>query len=321
MSEVKNLKAALIEQVREGTIAPKDAVAEFEKLTPTQIRTGRVYEQKSVDDRRDQYRKAREIRKAIRSRKTPFISPKFLPNFWLCQGLIVVGAESGRAKSTTCSATLLGFLESDKDRTAIVISNEEATDAVYDRTACMALKKSFVRYSNGDVPPREEREIAEFVEEIIIPRVEVIEDAKYDMSYLEDVQSVLETAALNRVGIVLVDYLQVITQSRKDPNLESFQVSKRLGLYLKEYGKNHGIPVVCFVQLHSSSKGPTMAERIQNDKTFFNHGFICIEVVPDFETLTTKFKVHKDRFGGHTGKEITCEYKDGRYVFPGDESL
>jgi hypothetical protein len=58
-----------------------------------------------------------------------------------------------------------------------------------------------------------------------------------------------------------------------------------------------------------------MAERVQNDKTFFNHGFACIEVVPNFETLTTTFKVHKDRFFGHTGKEVTVDFVGGRYTF------
>lgn len=320
MSEVKQLKTTLIEAVRNGEMAPDEAVSQFNKVTPTQAKTGRIYTQKGVDERREQYIQARRIRAQIKETRTPFISPAFLPGFWLSQGLIVVGAESGKAKSTTCSNVLYGFL-STTDRTAIVISNEEATDAVYERTACIALEKDYTQFFQGKLSRREEEQVQGFVVDKIIPRVEVVEDGTFDMSYLEDVQSVLDTAASARVGIVLIDYLQIITQSRNHPDLESFQISKRLGLYLKEYGKTNGVPVVTFVQLNPDTSGPTMAVRIQNDKTFFNHGFACIEVVPDFETLTTKFKVHKDRFFGHTGKEVVCDFKGGRYVFVGEDSI
>jgi hypothetical protein len=57
---------------------------------------------------------------------------------------------------------------------------------------------------------------------------------------------------------------------------------------------------------------------VQNDKTIFNHAFLAIEIEPDFETLTTKFTIHKDRFFGHTGKEVQMEFKGGRYVFPSE---
>lgn len=320
MSEVKQLKTAIIGSLLDREMAPEEAVKKFEAVTPLQHKTGRIYTQKGTDERREQYLRARQIRAEIKESRIPFISPAFYPGFWLSQGLVVVGAESGKAKSTTCSNVLYGFL-STSDRTAIVISNEEATDAVYERTACIALQKDYTQFFQGKLSSRDEAEITNFVVSHIIPRVEVVEDGKFDMSYLEDVQSVLETAASARVGLVLVDYLQIITQSRNKPDMESFQISKQLGLFLKTYGQTNGVPVVCFVQLNPDSSGPTMAVRIQNDKTFFNHGFACIEIKPDFETLTTTFKVHKDRFFGATGKEIVCDFKGGRYVFVGEEAL
>jgi hypothetical protein len=207
------------------------------------------------------------------------------------------------------------------DKSAIVISNEEASDAIYERTACVLLELSYQDFFSGKLPVQAERGIEECIIKFIIPRVEVVEEGSYDMSYVDDVQSVLETAAIDKVGMVLIDYLQCITQSRSQPELESFQISKKLGLYLKDYGKKHGVPVVCFAQLSPGAEGATMFERVQNDKTFCNHSFLAIEIEPDFETLTTKFKVHKDRFFGHTGKEIVCDFLGGRYVFQGDTGL
>lgn len=318
---MKTPKIELINNLRGELISPTEAVKEFERLPQAAQKGGRVYQQKSLEERRKQYLDARTTRTAIKQSRIPFINRNFLPDFWLSQGLIVVGAESGKAKSTTCSNVLYGFLSSTPNKTAIIISNEEATDAVYERTACIALKINYTDFFRGNLNSNQEHKIRDYVIEEIIPRVEVIEDGSYDMSYLEDVQSVLDTAAIQRVGIVLIDYLQIITQSRNNSQWEPYQISKALGLYLKNYGKSNGIPVVCFAQLHSTSRGPTMAERIQNDKTFYNHGFACIEIVPDFETLTTTFKIHKDRFFGHTGKEIVANFNGGSYIFAGDGDL
>lgn len=321
MGEIKALQQALITDIRDGIKTPSQAVAEFEKLTPGQIRTGRVYEQKSRDARVEQYQASRAIRGEIRRNRIPFISKSFLPGMWLSQGLIVVGAKSGRAKSTTASNMLAGFLRSVPNRTAIIVSNEEATDAVYERTAAVLMEISYTEYFAGRVDSKKERMIEECVKDFIIPRVEVVEDGKFDMSYEEDVMAVLETASIDKVGLVLIDYHQCITQSRLKPDSEAYQVSKRLGLYFKDYGKRFGVPVIDFVQLSDGASGADFASRVQNDKTLFNHAFLAIEIEPDFETLTTKFKVHKDRFSGHTGREVVCDFVGGRYVFPGDDSL
>lgn len=321
MNDIKTPKMELVDTLRSGELTPKEAVAKFESMPQALQKNGRVYAQKNSEERRAQYLKARKVRAEIRESRTPFITEAFLPHFWLAQGLVVVGGESGKAKSTTCSNVLHGFLEHNPYKTAIVISNEEATDAVYERTACIALKYDYTQFFQGKLRPQQEASVTAYVHDVIIPRVEVVEDGKFDMSYLEDVQSVLDSAAITRVGIVLIDYLQIITQSRENPNWESFQVSKALGLFLKEFGKSNGVPVVCFAQLHSSTRGPTMAERVQNDKTFYNHGFACIEVIPDFDTLSTTFKIHKDRFFGHTGKEVVCSFEGGRYVFNGQDAL
>ncbi len=321
MSEVTRIKGSLVEALKAGSMSPAQAVGEFEKITPTQLQTGRIYERKSVEDRITQYRESKQTRSDIKKNRVPFISPMFIRGLWLSQGLVVVGALSGRAKSTTASNVLAGFLKSVPDKSAIVISNEEAADAIYERTACILLEYSYSAFFSGGLGAVDEAKVKKCVEEVIIPRVEIVEEGSFDMAYLEDVQAVLEAAARDRVGIVVVDYLQIITQSRNEPQLETFQISKKLGLYLKDYGKKNGVPVVCFVQLNPESMGKTMQERIQNDKTFFNHGFLNVEIQPDFETLTTKFIVHKDRFFGFTGKEVIADFRGGRYVFAGEDTI
>lgn len=319
MAEVKQIKDSLIQKARDGELTPSEAYAQFDKIPAGQVRTGRIYEQKDANGRISQYRESRAVRRSIRSNRVPFISKSFLPGLWLSQGLALIGAKSGRAKSTTASNVLAGFLRSVPDKSAIIVSNEEATDAIYERTACILLELSYIELSKGNFSAKEEGAVIECIEKFIIPRVEVVEDGKFNMSYLEDVQSVLETAASDKVGLVIVDYLQCITQSRNEPALESYQISKRLGLYFKEYGKAHGVPVVCFAQLSDGAEGRDFSGRVQNDKTIFNHAFLAIEIEPDFDTCTAKFKVHKDRFFGTTSKEVVMDFKGGRYVVQGEQ--
>jgi hypothetical protein len=315
MNTPKSYKDELLEQVAAGTLDPAVAVSQFSRLTPTQARLGRVFTPASTEERTLQYMKAREIRSQIKAQKIPFLFEEFLPDFYLSQGLVIVGAESGKSKSTTCGNLLAGFLVS-SNRNAIVISNEEAMDAVYERAACVLLSVNYTEFYQGKLASSVVQKVIKCVNEDIIPRCIVVDDGEFNMSFLEDVQSVLESGLSNNAGIVLLDYLQVITQSRANPDLESFQISKKLGFYLKDFGKTNGIPVICFVQLNRGDEHKSMAERVQNDKTFYNHSFIAIEVKPDFETLTTKFVVHKDRFNGCSGKEVVLDFKGGRFVRP-----
>lgn len=319
MAEIKQIKETLIQDIRDGKTTPQEAVNSFEKITPTQLRTGRIYEQKTKEQRIEQYLASKGTRITIKQNRIPFIDKRFMPGLWLSQGLIVVGAKSGRAKSTTASNVLAGFLQTVPDKSAIVISNEEATDAILERTACILLGVSYGDYYSGH--SSKEHVIRECVTDFIIPRVEVVEDGKFNTSYIDDVQSVLETAAIDKAGLVIVDYLQCITQSRARPELEAFQISKLLGLYLKEYGKKNGVPVVCFVQLNTGSDGADFSSRVQNDKTFVNHAFLAIEIEPDFEAKNAKFKIHKDRFFGTTGKEVIMNFEGGRYVVQGGDAL
>lgn len=307
---------AIIRAIKNGEQTPEEALERAEKSFAPNSRS---YIQKSTEDKLKQYQKAKLERAEILRNRIPFITEGFLPDFYLSQGLVLVGAESGKSKSTTAANILAGYLKS-TDGTAIVVTNEEATDAIFERTACVLCGLSYVDYYNGRLGPMD-RAFVEDTVVAIIPRVEVVEDDYWDTAYLEDVKAVLETAATNKVGLVIVDYLQTVTMSRDLPSMESFQVSKQMGFYLKDYGKRYGVPVVVLAQLNSASENRTMADRVQNDKTIFNHAFIAIEIVPDFKTLTTVFKIHKTRFGDHSGKEVVMNYTGGRYHFSNNRGL
>lgn len=315
-STLMAVDAKFKQDILAGRISPLDALRTFEAENGS-----RHYVRKPVETRIAQYIKSKQDRQAIWDQPLSFITPRFLPNFHLAQGLVLVGAQSGNSKSTTAANLISGFLaESTKD--VIVISNEENIDSIYNRVACVKLQKSFTDYFLGRSPYAERQQI-DALSQDMTARIEVVEDERWDMSMLEDVQAVLEHSAApgSNIGLIVIDYLQTITQSRNDPDMDTFKVLKRFGLFLKDFGRKVGVPVVVFAQLKPEKECPDFQSRIQNDRTIYNHAFTAIEIRPDFKQMITTFKIHKDRFCGCQGKEVIMNYSGGRYEFGDDKGL
>lgn len=322
MSEVESKKLALIGGIRTGELSPQDAVKEFEKLTPTQVRTGRIYTSKSPAERVAEYKKARAERDAVQSNKVPFISPGFYPDFYLCQGLVLVGAESGHGKSTVGSNVEAGILQYVKNSRVMHITNEENVDAVYGRIAAVMLKIPFYKIHHKTLAPHEQRKVEEFIGDELVSRVEVVgDDGRFDMSDESDVVSVMETAAQEGYTAIVLDYHQNIVGSRANPQKETFKISKDMGLFYKTFGKKYAVPVIVFAQLSAGTEARKFKDRVENDKTLYNHSFAAIEVIPNFENKTSEFKIHKDRFCDANAKNIVMELKGGRYEVQGGGSL
>lgn len=307
---MNKLKAdpALMDKMIEQANSSTDPVLHSSSLV-----NQRVYTPKKVEERLSRYRHESEVRKQAIKNKVPFLAPVFDGVFSLTRGLVLVGAKSGHAKSTTAANIVAHFLESVPEGDAIVISNEEASEAVLNRISCAMLRKSFVRFHKGEMPDRDQRAVEDLVPSIA-ERIEVIDDGAWNMTVLEDVISVLEYAAKKDVRMVVVDYLQTVNTSSSHPEYEAVRISKMLGFYLKEYGRKVSVPVIVFAQLKPASESPDISARFQNDKTIYNHAFAVIEIMPDFENRTTNFVIHKDRFGYSQGKQVTMGFQDGRYV-------
>lgn len=296
-----------------------DKIDEVLERPPTQTEA-RVYTSKSKQARIDAYRRNKALRAGMLQNRIPFISPDFDPDFFLCQGMTLVGAKSGESKSTTCANVIAGFVKHSPGKQVIVITNEEGPDAVIDRVSCILNKKNYIELYKGRMNDRDRMKVEETSEKLA-DFIEIVDDPSWDMSCLEDVQAVLEHAAKNGVHLVLIDYLQTVTHSKKDPSLESFQVSKKLGLFLKEYGRKVGVPVVVFAQLKPKTDSSSIQDRIQNDRTIYNHCFNVLEVIPDFNTLLTEVIIHKGRFELKQGKRIVLKFVNGRYEIDGGQEL
>lgn len=308
-----NLKVVK-EQLAAGEISVAEADEKIKEHVSA-IEGARTYRPPTAEDKKKQYEADKARRALSQSQAIPFIHLDFDDGFALTQGLYLVGAKSGQGKSTTVANILATFVEQVPRKRALVLTNEETSQVVYDRVSCVMLRKSFIKLMKSKLSPRD-RQAVEEMSGKLIERLDVESgESNYDMSCIEDVKGVLTYAENNaEVGLIVLDYYQTVNQSRERPEQESFGVLKRLGYFLKDYGRRSTVPVVAMAQLNPSDKNPDFAQRVQNDRTIYNHCYAAIEVVPDFETGITKFVIHKDRYGQQQGREIEMAYKDGAFV-------
>lgn len=281
---------------------------------------GRKFQLPAREEREKQYTQACTERELFESNKQPFIFPGFTEegDFFLSQGLTLVGARSGHSKSTTAAHILAGFIAYKPDTTALVLSNEELTDAIINRTACVLLQKSYMRFHKGELRPHEMAEVRLKAKEVI-SRVVVINDPSWDTTCLEDVQAILEGSPAQGVNMVLIDYYQTITHSKANEDMESFAVLKQFGRFIRKYGMRCPVPVVVMCQLNPTSLNATEFQaRVQNDKTIYNDAFNVVEIVPDFETHLTEFIIHKQRFGFSQGTKVSLMFDRGLYKWGAD---
>lgn len=307
-------------RIKNGEITPEQAIKEHE--AEWAAKQGRKFVLPTAESREASYERSCAEREMFDRAKIPFIFPNFTPedDFYLSQGLTLVGAMSGKGKSTAAANILAGFLNHRSDGTALVISNEEATDAIIHRTACVLLKKPYMKFHTGAMFTREREEVKEFARSLL-SRIVVVNDPQWNTACLEDVQTILEGSAAQSVSLVILDYHQTVNQSKDFPDMEAYRVLKQFGVFMREYGKRAPVPVVDFVQLNPKSESAEFQTRVQNDKTIYNDAFNVIEIAPNQETKLTDFIIHKQRFGASQGVKVSLSFNAGRYEQTGDVGL
>jgi len=316
----------LKDDVKSGKLSPDQAVAEAQKRLTQGIshglKTKRKYVPEPHEKQLERLRADKGLRDWAQQHAIPFIDGPTFQDFKLVQGLYLIGAVSGQGKSTAAANIISGYLTADRPgKKVYVISNEEMADAVLGRVACIESKVSYNDYKHKRLSRHTLQEIDD-LSELLLQRVHVVNNPTFDMSCLEDVQAVLEYAQESGdVDMVMVDYFQTIDRSKDDEGMESFRVHKIMGSYLKDYGRKYAVPVLAFAQLRPEAEGSHFKVRIENDRTVYNHAFGAVEIIPNFETGQTTFKIWKDRFGEVQGKEIEMRFEKGRYIAQHEDSV
>lgn len=239
------------------------------------------------------------------------------------ENLYLMCAYTGSGKSTV-AANITYPLWKQKKKT-LVLSNEESKQDVLFRIACLDLGLNFNDYKKGLMQHEDIMRVVSLFPEIS-EYVKVLDVTYQDgiTTKIEGIKKALEAVKKeDSYSCVLIDYFQLIKYSIKDSKKTAYENLNDLRVWLGQYIKSSTMPVVLFAQLYSVSKkggAKDIDTRIKDCSAIVEPATVIMEIVPNFETQSTDFIVHKDRFG-RAGTKISCGFEKGRYTIVSPEEL
>ena len=239
------------------------------------------------------------------------------------ENLYLFCAYTGSGKSTVAAnITYPLWLQSKK---TLVISNEESKQDILFRIACLHLGLSFNDYKKGIMPNEDMLKVVALFPEIS-NYVKVLDVTYQDglTTKIEGIKKALEAVKKeDSYSCVLIDYFQLVKYSIKDSKKTAYENLNDLRVWLGQYIKGSTMPVVLFAQLYSVSKkggAKDIDTRIKDCSAIVEPATVIVEIVPNYDNLTTDFIICKDRFGKQ-GNKITCAFEKGRYIAISDDEL
>jgi len=230
------------------------------------------------------------------------------------ENLYLMCGYSGNGKSTL--AANISFALYKEGKKTLVVSNEEPKQDIIYRIACLEIGYNFNDYKKGMMPQTQQIQCMKLYPEIC-KFVKVIDvNHGNGMTFtIEGIKNILTAVKTADYSAVMIDYFQQIKSSVKSPSRSGFENLTNLRMWIGRYIRESNIPVVMFAQLHSIGKrnNPELDSRIKDCPSVYEAATVVVEMIPDFETKTTKFLISKDRFG-YQGMRVDCAFDKGRFV-------
>jgi len=241
--------------------------------------------------------------------------PYFLRN------IILLAAETGQGKSTICANLALHALS--QGQRALVISNEENEQDIYNRITCLFKSWS---YTDHTMFSPDQVETFQTMIEHLSHRLTVIDDsfdgAPGATSTIEGVENILNSLVDKEIkfDVIIVDYYQNIERSIKNPMMSNWQVQERFCNFIDKFKNRYDAPIIILAQKKKDSEDMSFKESIEGRKIILNKATCAINVKADRENLKTGFTVEKSRFPEAMGQTIWTGYNKGKYV-PYDQTF
>jgi replicative DNA helicase len=254
---------------------------------------------------------------------------KIIP-FWP-GSLILLGARTGGGKSSLTANLIISTLTqknplTGQNRKALVISSEEEPHSVYNRLTC--LTKGYNYDAQDEFTEEQKQTLVSFTAKWARAGVTVIgEDEHATTSSIEGIKSIFENIIKNNThyDLILIDYIQKVTTSRKNPAMKSFEVLKETMYLLDKYKNRLQSAIVVMSQLSSQNSREDAQEldfqdRLRGCRDLITPATVAIELVPDYSLRKSRFYVRKNRYKGNTvGGWIELGYERGKFVSYSDE--
>jgi replicative DNA helicase len=252
--------------------------------------------------------------------RVPLVDIRLNHNFMLIPGITLLGGMTKSGKSTVLANIVPPILDHFRDKKVFVISNEDNIDLVSTRIACCSLGVP-VRQFRFEQASLSKDTVAsvKHMKRCVASRVVVASMPKYDTTNLEVVQELLENAKAQNYSAIMLDYYQIVANS-KDPKLRNYiDVAKRFGLWLKGYAADLSVPMILFAQLKPTTEGADVqfSQRVQSDQTLANHVHVGLEIVRKNDDIgnLTEIHCHFSRHGDVLGRIATFRFNGGQLVF------
>ena len=255
-----------------------------------------------------------KYRRMLKQRITLINDPLTAAIPFTCENLYLFCAYTGSGKSTVAANITYPLWKQGKK--VLVLSNEESRQDVLFRIAALELGLNFNDYKKGEMDKEDVlRAISLFP--AIGEQVKIM-DISYRDGFtmrVEGVKSALEAVKdRNDYSCVLIDYYQLIKYSTLDSKKKTYENLNDFRIWLGQYIKSSAMPVVLFAQLYSVDKKGTkgVEARLKECSSVVEPATVIIEICPNFETNTSEFIIHKDRFG-RSGHKLVCAFDKGRF--------
>jgi replicative DNA helicase len=222
--------------------------------------------------------------------------------------LILIGSESGSGKSSTATNLALNTLKqknpiTGKTRKVLYISNEETMIAFMNKMTCLC---HGYNYDNQDDFTEEQKQkLLDFIPKWAKAGLTIIgEDQAGAATSLDGIRGIFEQLVKTDTvyDLIILDYIQKVSTSKKDMNMPHWQVMKETMYVLDYYKDRYPAPIVVMSQLKNATEENPLnfQNRIEGFKGIFQPATVALELVPNREKLQSRWYVRKNRYKGST---------------------
>lgn len=237
--------------------------------------------------------------------------------------IILIGARTGGGKSSVAANLIFSTIQqknpiTGKNRKVLCISAEETPVQVFSRLSCLARNWNF--NEQDEFTEEQKNDLIDFIPKWAKNGVSVIgEDGRGSTTSIDGISAILTNLLETKThyDLILIDYIQKITTSKKNPQMQQFTVLKEV-MNLLDAFKNVYPGAICVLsQLKANDAEDTLdfQDRLRGSKDIITPCTVALELLPDTKLLRSRFIVRKNRYKGSTlNGWVDMGYDRGRFV-------
>jgi replicative DNA helicase len=245
--------------------------------------------------------------------------------------LALIGARTGGGKSSLAANLIVSTLRqinpiTGKNRKVLLISAEELPITCYNRLTCHV--KNFNFDAQDEFTEEQKQTLVDYTANWARMGVTVLGEDGFGLtSSIEGIDSIFKNIIKTKThyDLILIDYIQKVNKSLKNPNMKSHEVLRDTMYLLDGYKNNLNSAIGVMTQLSSQKSGDDSVEldfqdRLRGCRDLITPATVAIELVPFYSESKSRFIIRKNRYKGNTvGGHVDLGYDRGKYVSYTDE--